>query len=131
MFKRAYAGSNPMWLRLYFTFKNHLEVFSILVERSVFVTLQANDMFENQASEGCMKNIFLLNLNRLTNQKRHCYNCLTAMCTDLISSVVHFHIVTVHIQLHVLVAKHCGRFGVSVVTSHVISQHENYVAGER
>lgn len=52
------------------------------------------------------------------------------MCTDLIASVVHFHIVTIHIQFHVLVAKHCGRLGVSVVTSHVISQHENYVAGK-
>lgn len=53
------------------------------------------------------------------------------MKTHLISSIVHFHIVTVNIQLHVLVAKHCGRFGVPVVTGHVISQHENYVAGRR
>lgn len=53
------------------------------------------------------------------------------MWTDLISPVVYLHIITVHIQLHVLVAKHCGRFGVSVVTSHVVSQHENYVAGKR
>lgn len=51
--------------------------------------------------------------------------------TNLISSVVHFHIVTVHIQLHVLVAKHCGRFRISVITSHVIGQHENYVAANK
>ena len=61
----------------------------------------------------------------------HFYNELTIMCTDLISSVIHFHIITVHIQLHVLVAKHCGRFGGPVVTSHVISQHEDYMAGRR
>lgn len=53
------------------------------------------------------------------------------MWTDLISSVVHLHVVAVHIQLHVLVAEHCGRFGVSMVTSHVISQHENYVAEKK
>ena len=58
-------------------------------------------------------------------------NLLTARHTDLISSVVHLHVVPVHVQLHVLVAEHGGRLGVSVVTSHVISQHENYVAGER
>ena len=51
------------------------------------------------------------------------------MRTDLVSSVIHLHIVTIHIQLHVLVAKDCGRLGVSVVTGHVISQHQNYVAG--
>lgn len=41
----------------------------------------------------------------------------------LVSSVVHFHIITVHIQLHVLVAEHCGRFRISVVTCHVVGQH--------
>lgn len=51
--------------------------------------------------------------------------------TNLISSVVHLHIITIHIQLHVLMAEHCGRFGVPVVTSHVISQHQNYVAGKK
>lgn len=43
------------------------------------------------------------------------------LCTNLISSIVHFYIITIHIQLHVLVAENCSRLRISVVTSHVIS----------
>lgn len=47
--------------------------------------------------------------------------------THLVSTVIHLHVVPVHVQLHVLVAEHRGWLGVSMVAGHVISQHQNDV----
>lgn len=52
--------------------------------------------------------------------------CVSA---HLIAAVIHLHVVPVNVQLHVLVAEHCGRLGVSVVAGHVISQHQHDVTG--
>lgn len=48
----------------------------------------------------------------------------------LISTIIHLHVVSVHVQLHVLVTEHSGRSGVPVVTGHVVGEHQYDVTGE-
>lgn len=50
--------------------------------------------------------------------------------TDLIASVVHFYVVSVHVELHVLVAEHGGGLGVPSIARHVVSKHQDDVTGK-
>ena len=49
----------------------------------------------------------------------------------LVAPVVHLNIVTIDVELHVLVAEHRGWLWVSMVTSHIICQHQYYAAGDQ
>lgn len=61
-------------------------------------------------------------------RRRAHFRSLTA---HLIASVVHFHVISIHIELHVFVAEHCGRLGVAGIARHVIGKHQDNVTSKR
>ncbi|TRY55819.1 hypothetical protein DNTS_022300, partial [Danionella cerebrum] len=50
-----------------------------------------------------------------------------SMVSYLISTIINLYIVSIDVELHVLVTEHSRWFGVSIVTSHIISQHQNNI----
>lgn len=67
------------------------------------------------------------NLKKTSNKKKKTFSqfgFISCPCgtgpAHLVSTVIHLDVVSVHIQLHVLVAEHGGRFGVPVAAGHVV-----------